>query len=177
MIGENFKICSKCKQSKPISHFHKMRNTRRYDCKECRNKYHREWSKKNPEKKREQKYRTRYGITLKQYEKLLAFQNHSCAICGKKEHVRKTDKYFLVDHCHKTGKVRGLLCHRCNQALSQLNEDPSSSLKLIKYIFLHKIKKAKYANSFFAGYMQGISIMLNKATNNLNQQEINKYDK
>ena len=169
MINEDFKICSKCKESKPILHFHKMRNTRRYDCKECRNKYLREWSIKNPEKKIEQKYRARYGINLNKYEQLLDLQNHACAICHRKENIRKTDKYFLVDHCHKTGKVRGLLCHRCNQALAQLNEDPSSSIKLIKYIFLHKIKEKEYADSFFAGYMQGISSMLNKTANNLNQ--------
>ncbi|MBP7709873.1 MAG: endonuclease VII domain-containing protein [Rickettsiales bacterium] len=159
------KICTKCGCEKPISYFHKMRDTKRSDCKECRNSYLREWSRKNPEKKREQKYRTRYGITLKQYEELLALQNHTCAICGKGEHVRKNDKYFLVDHCHKTGEVRGLLCHRCNQAIAQLNEDPSSSLRLIKYIFLHKIKEKEYADSFFAGYMNAVSSMLNAKPN------------
>jgi hypothetical protein len=53
------------------------------------------------------------GITDDDYEALLAAQGGGCAICGNPPKTRR----LHVDHDHKTGKVRGLLCHRCNRAL------------------------------------------------------------
>lgn len=52
-------------------------------------------------------YETQYGITLEEYEQLQQKQNHCCALCGEK-------KRLIVDHCHDTGNIRGLLCHGCN---------------------------------------------------------------
>lgn len=52
--------------------------------------------------------KTRYGITQQEIEALLAKQNGKCCLCDK-----QLEK-FTVDHCHNTGRVRGLLCHRCN---------------------------------------------------------------
>lgn len=54
-----------------------------------------------------------YGITEEQYLQLLAEQNGGCAICGKPPGKRQ----LAVDHCHKTGVIRGLLCGRCNLGL------------------------------------------------------------
>jgi hypothetical protein len=53
------------------------------------------------------------GVTVEQYDAMLAAQGGGCAICGTKPKTRRLD----VDHDHKTGRVRGLLCHRCNRAL------------------------------------------------------------
>jgi hypothetical protein len=53
------------------------------------------------------------GVTSEQYEAMLAAQGGGCAICGNPPKTRRLD----VDHDHRTGKVRGLLCHRCNRAL------------------------------------------------------------
>jgi len=68
--------------------------------------------------------KTKYGIDLKHYEKLFEQQNGQCKICGTKKPGRKGVKRFSVDHCHKTNKIRGLLCMSCNTAIGLLNENP-----------------------------------------------------
>jgi hypothetical protein len=57
--------------------------------------------------------RRELGVTVEQYDELLASQHGGCAICGAPPKTRRLD----VDHDHRTGKIRGLLCHRCNRAL------------------------------------------------------------
>lgn len=57
--------------------------------------------------------RKQLGLTIEDYERLLAAQGGGCAICGATPKTRRLD----VDHDHRTGAVRGLLCHRCNRAL------------------------------------------------------------
>jgi len=66
----------------------------------------------------------KYGITLEEYEQMLKNQNQCCKICKSKKPGRKGVKRFAVDHCHKTNKVRGLLCMSCNTAIGLLNENP-----------------------------------------------------
>lgn len=65
------------------------------------------------------KLRTAYGMTLDEYYELLERQGNVCAICGKPP----KSKRLSVDHNHKTGKVRGLLCTKCNSNLSALESD------------------------------------------------------
>ena len=55
----------------------------------------------------------RYGITLDQYDRMLEYQGHRCGACGR--HVSESKTRLAVDHCHRTGLVRGLLCCHCNQ--------------------------------------------------------------
>jgi len=81
-----------------------------------------------------------YGITLDDYNKMLEAQNGVCAICGQKE-TRKSkynDYTLSVDHDHKTGKVRGLLCHGCNNCLGTLKEDIEIFQNAINYLKIHK---------------------------------------
>lgn len=107
------KPCSKCKTPKPLEDFH--RQTKASDgraswCKTCANAIYRRERKRvySEEKKRKWHLKTRYGITPEDFERMLANQNGSCALCpASPERLR-------VDHCHATGKVRGLLCHQCN---------------------------------------------------------------
>lgn len=61
-------------------------------------------------------YRNSYGISVKDYDAMLARQNGVCAICGTNK-AGKVGQHFAVDHCHKTGKFRGLLCINCNGRL------------------------------------------------------------
>lgn len=64
----------------------------------------------------------RYGITLDDYNKMRKDQNYSCAICGRHEDKVKGKvgvRPLHIDHCHTTGKVRGLLCGRCNTSLER----------------------------------------------------------
>jgi hypothetical protein len=65
------------------------------------------------------RYRLRYGITLAEYEQILAGQDGRCAICGTEEPGGRGNR-FHVDHDHETGIVRGLLCWTCNRRLGVL---------------------------------------------------------
>ena len=73
---------------------------------------------------RKKHLRKKYGITPEQYDVMFKQQNGVCAICGKPERVRKNTgviNRLSVDHDHKTGKVRGLLCHSCNVRVGVLD--------------------------------------------------------
>lgn len=76
-----------------------------------------------------------YGITLEQYEQMLTAQNGVCAICGR----IPTGRSLHVDHNHKTGEVRGLLCHSCNFAIGKrgFNDSSDKCLKAGEYLKLH----------------------------------------
>ncbi len=69
--------------------------------------------------------KTMYGITLEQYNEMLEKQLHTCAICKEPEKAMRNGKVqkLAVDHCHKTGKVRGLLCWICNTTLGKYGDD------------------------------------------------------
>jgi len=75
-----------------------------------------------------------YGITHEDYERMLEEQKGKCAICGTDKPRRKGRLYFSVDHCHDTGKVRGLLCDFCNNGIGRLNDDPALLRKAIEYL-------------------------------------------
>ena len=74
----------------------------------------------------------KYGLTQSQYNDLLARQGGHCAICVVAE--CPTGRSFAVDHDHSTGKVRGLLCSNCNQAIGKLKDSPIMAEKLIDYL-------------------------------------------
>lgn len=78
-----------------------------------------------------------YGLTLDEYDRLNIKQNGLCAICFKKETRPGKDVNLSVDHCHTTGRVRGLLCSSCNLALGQLGDDPARMLNMIAYLANH----------------------------------------
>jgi len=84
--------------------------------------------------------RRKYGITDEQYDAMLKAQNGACAICKRPERmfIGSTRTRLAVDHSHKTGKVRGLLCSTCNTALGAFGEDPERIRKAIEYIRLHR---------------------------------------
>lgn len=69
-----------------------------------------------------------YGITTRQYENMLEQRGGKCPICGR------PDAAPHIDHCHKTGKVRGLLCRRCNIALGMLLDNPHACLRAAVYL-------------------------------------------
>ena len=80
-----------------------------------------------------------YGISLDQYDKMFQEQNGVCAICGKKETSinQYGVKRLAVDHDHKTGKIRGLLCFKCNVIIGHLGEDWVLTKKITEYIHKH----------------------------------------
>lgn len=83
--------------------------------------------------KRTIRLRKLYGITQEDYEQLLIDQDGGCAICGTKSPGNKRSRYFMIDHCHVSGEVRGLLCVACNVRLGQLESNKEVVLKTIKY--------------------------------------------
>jgi len=74
----------------------------------------------------------RYGITLEQYDELLAKQHNRCAICGR--HQAGLRVSLAVDHNHSTGKLRGLLCDMCNRGMGLLRESTDLLVKAINYL-------------------------------------------
>lgn len=83
-------------------------------------------------RQRDYKYRWNYGISLENYNELFDSQNGCCAIC--EIHQSDLGKSMHVDHDHKTGEIRGLLCQRCNQALGLFKDSPKIMLKAVEYV-------------------------------------------
>jgi hypothetical protein len=77
----------------------------------------------------------KYSISLAQYNRLLSEQSYKCAICGTKDPLGPSGE-FVVDHCHYTGKIRGLLCNHCNTGLGKLGDTVESLNKAIRYLSL-----------------------------------------
>lgn len=84
-------------------------------------------------KKKDKDLRKTYGITLDDYYALAEKQEHACALCFSTETNKRTN-FFDVDHCHETGKVRGLLCTNCNQGLGKFKDDASLLERAIAYL-------------------------------------------
>lgn len=126
------KLCKKCNTVKPLSEFHKK--TGRKDghsstCKVCVNSRTRPY---DPDKNRDTKLRKAYGISLAEYNEMLKSQGGKCAICGGCEPIE--DRMMAVDHCHTTGKVRGILCSNCNRAIGLFRDNIESLKNAIKYL-------------------------------------------
>jgi len=99
--------------------------------------YKKQWRKENPDKVQQQQDRyapkrpeynlRRYGLTVAERNAIAEKQDHKCPIC---QHERK----LHVDHDHKTGAVRGLLCLGCNTSLGKFEDDPTILLRAIAYL-------------------------------------------
>jgi len=97
---------------------------------------------KNPERVREvgkeserRRRMRRYGISEQTYKDLLEKQNNACAICSLS--FKDTGRYIHIDHCHATGKVRGILCHHCNLLLGNAKDSIKTLSKAINYLEEH----------------------------------------
>ncbi|WEU67394.1 endonuclease VII [Xanthomonas phage JGB6] len=115
-------------------------------CKECGRNIAKKWHADNKEREleRRKKYyqenkevitaqidasriRRKYGISKEQVEEMSKAQNGCCAICNQK-------KKMVIDHCHTTGRVRGLLCNGCNTAIGMMGENIEAFQAAIKYL-------------------------------------------
>lgn len=81
----------------------------------------------------------KFGITPERYSELLQSQNGLCAICNQPETATRLGKVkaLAVDHCHKSGGIRGLLCSDCNTGIGKLKDDPKVLLAAIQYLTYH----------------------------------------
>lgn len=123
------KACTKCKTEKPMEEFHARRESKSGRCslcKVCMRANVKRWLRTPNGKRRHRHHglKKNYGITLEDYERMLAEQKGVCAICGTTESGGRSDN-FHVDHCHATGNVRGLLCVNCNRGIGHFNDDPT----------------------------------------------------
>lgn len=73
----------------------------------------------------------RYRLHMSTFEKMVEAQDGVCAIC---QNPCKTNARLSVDHCHDTGRIRGLLCNQCNQGLGQFQDNPERLRKAAKYL-------------------------------------------
>lgn len=87
----------------------------------------------NPDIRRCQNLRSRYGISLDQMMQLLAKQEGRCAICGSVEPKGRWNRWH-VDHNHATGEVRGILCHPCNVGLGAFSDSADTMAKAVVYL-------------------------------------------
>jgi len=157
------KLCRKCNIEKPKSEFHKRKKSLQSHCKACgkvwaannRDKAN-ETNKrfrlvdparakrhdkaryqraiiKHPHKNTAGHLKYKYGLTLEAYNIMLQAQNHRCKICGA-EDSKVEGKRMFVDHCHTTGKIRGLLCHLCNSGLGLFRDSTELLTKAIGYL-------------------------------------------
>jgi len=81
-------------------------------------------------------YNSSYSIPVSKYNELLKKQNRVCGICGKKETRKRKGKIvrLSIDHNHKTGQIRGLLCHNCNIGIGHFEDNVNFLLKAITYL-------------------------------------------
>jgi hypothetical protein len=92
--------------------------------------YNRERRTHRPEVERDWYLRTEYGITLAQYNAMLAAQNGGCAICAGVD----TKRRLAVDHDHATGVVRGILCENCNRGIGLFKDNPERLRRAVDYL-------------------------------------------
>jgi hypothetical protein len=129
-------ICGTCKVSKPVTDFYgrgdKKGSRRKVQskCKSCVIEYHRQ--QRNPEKWKGKDLKARFGIGFDEYARMFQSQNGKCAICDK--HQAEFNIKFAVDHCHQTGKIRGLLCVHCNHGLGKFFDRTDLLRKSIEYL-------------------------------------------
>lgn len=141
------KKCSCCRITKNNEFFSLVKSTGtkyRAQCKDCRSKIQSEkycpikaklCTPRTPEVQKNCKLKRMYGLTLIEYNEKLRIQNNVCDICHMPETVKRNGKVkaLAVDHNKYTGKVRGLLCQKCNQAFGLLQEETTIMLSMIDY--------------------------------------------
>lgn len=122
MAGEKF-----YQSAKPCMRGHfGPRLTSTAECVPCR-----PFNGRDGSRHRDWRFKREYGITVLQYRGLYENQGGRCAICNRSA---AHEDALHVDHDHKTKKVRGLLCSRCNQGIGLLREDPDIMLAAIDYL-------------------------------------------
>lgn len=144
-------ICRKCSIEKPDDAFSSSALLLRQRCRACVRAYDsarrkdpeaqalvKSWKAKNFDKLKvyaRRKQLKRYGgFTLDGYDSLFIAQSGRCAICRRPPARRVLD----VDHCHRTGRVRGLLCNPCNKAIGYMRDNTATALAAAAYLESHQ---------------------------------------
>lgn len=132
------RTCKECKRTLDDEQFGKNRfmcDGRLNTCKRCVSGYMREYRKEHKDeiaaRKRECAIRNTYGLSIEDVGRIFENQGSSCAICGRDV---PTGRGWQIDHDHKTGRVRGILCHRCNTALGMAKDNPDLLQQAMDYL-------------------------------------------
>lgn len=142
------KKCRKCGETKPRADFTIRQSGPRIGhlsayCKPCSVIVQKKRTERDPSIYRRvewpSKLRRLYGITVDDYNRMLTEQGGACAVCGTQSpggraYKKIAREMFDVDHCHKTGAVRGLLCGRCNRLVGLAGDSAETALKLADYL-------------------------------------------
>ena len=134
------KKCSKCKKEKQFDDFHKNKLGRyglHHYCKSCNSIQKK--SSYNYSKSKKRGLILNYNLTIEELENLFINQDKRCKICNNKYSSVSKHGGLYIDHCHSTGKVRGLLCIKCNILLGTSNDDVLILESAINYINNSKI--------------------------------------
>jgi hypothetical protein len=130
-LGKSY--CPRCDKEKSTNNFYKDIHTFygiSIYCSECQRKKNKVRYELDPEGHRNTQLKSDFGITSEQYNSVLFKQDNKCAICRKEREGRR----LSVDHDHKTGKFRGILCNKCNLGLGYFNDSVDLLKVAINYI-------------------------------------------
>ena len=138
------KVCTRCGKTKDETAFLKSDSVRGRtpDCRDCRNKYNREYRKHRRDTDEEYRRkciksiwpwrrRKKYNLTPEQVDQMLKDQNGACKCCGG---INQDGRPLFIDHDHTTNKVRGLLCKDCNSALGWARDSSQLLRALADYL-------------------------------------------
>lgn len=134
------KMCNTCKVEKIESDFYSAGKYINHHCKQCNNDKSKEWYAKNKDVKLASSlkwhYKDKYGLTMEQRQKLFDEQEGKCAICSCDIHLdgSRNATQAVIDHCHSSGKIRGMLCNLCNQGLGHFKDNIEAIERAIKYL-------------------------------------------
>lgn len=132
------KICSKCNIEKLTTEFYKTtsrtKDGLRLECKLCWKIACKHYHDSNKEQRkfwvRDQHYKRNYGISAQEFDELVKNNKGICPICKQK-------RKLVMDHCHKTGKIRDTICSSCNHALGSAKDSKEILTNMILYLETH----------------------------------------
>lgn len=138
------KTCKVCKIKKneqefELSYSLKNPTNRRKQCKKCRNKQRNLYESRYGDGLRERNLKKFYNMSREDYLLMSSLQDNKCFICEKINNFGPWKDKLVVDHCHKSGKIRKLLCDKCNKGLGQFDDSPELLKKAANYIQLFKV--------------------------------------
>lgn len=142
--GKRMVRCAACKELKPIDDFHIRKNGRPLSyCKSCRVNYTRQRRVNNPGWWRKHHIENKYSVTYDEYISVLQYQEYKCAICrcelkATGDHSMQSN-IACIDHNHTTGKLRGLLCLKCNALLGYCGDSIALLKRALTYLEIHSI--------------------------------------
>jgi hypothetical protein len=134
------KVCTRCGIEKSVTDFWAQRtrgNRPNPECKSCSliRSRARPYTKRTPTQTRKYNLKNKYGISLQEYQDMFDKQEGLCGIC---QQPPKTGQLLFVDHSHTSGKVRNLLCSRCNTILGHIECNPTILPGIVNYLKEYK---------------------------------------